>query len=190
MRKFLLFLLAMGVFQISFGQFKKKEQPVAIVSHQVKFGETVRTISKKYLADPSEIYRLNKFAVEGVKEGMVLQIPVPIKDNPKKQYVEEPQEPVVSEQPESNQVTVIDRNIQIEHVVQSGETLSGLSRKYGISIDEIKMSNEALQTKGLKVGQLIKIPSTRTLSENEASIGSDVVPVSEVAPTSKTKNKK
>ena len=191
MRKILLILFVCCMSQWTFGQFKKKEQPVTIVSHQVKLGETVRTISKKYLADPSEIYRLNKFAVEGVSEGMVLQIPVPIKDSPKaKQYVEESQEPVVSEQPESNQVTVIDRNIQIEHIVQSGETLSGLSRKYGISIDEIKMSNDALQTKGLKIGQVIKIPSTRTLSENEASIGSDVVPASEVASTSKTKNKK
>lgn len=192
MRKFLLFLLAMGVFQTGFGQFKKKEQPVTIVSHQVKFGETVRTISKKYLADPTEIYRLNKFAVEGVKEGMVLQIPVPIKDNPKaKPYVEEPQEePAVATQSDANQVAVIDRSTQIDHTVQSGETLSGLSRKYGISIDEIKMSNEVLQTKGLKIGQVIKIPSMRTLSENEASIGSDVVPASEVASTSKTKNKK
>lgn len=191
MRKFLLFLLAMGVFQTGFGQFKKKEQPVTIVSHQVKLGETVRTISKKYLADPSEIYRLNKFAVEGVSEGMVLQIPVPIKDNPKaKPVVEEPQESIATESPESDQVTVIDRSVQIDHTVQSGETLSSLSRKYGISVDEIKMSNEALQTKGLKIGQVIKIPSTRTLSENEASIGSDVVPASEVASSSKRKNKK
>jgi len=189
MRKFLLFLLVLGVFQTGFGQFKKKEQPVTIVSHQVQFGETVKTISKKYLADPSEIYRINKFAVEGVKEGMVLQIPVPIKNSPKAKPVVEEQQEQVAENSETN-VTVIDRNVQIEHLVQSGETLSGLSKKYGISIDEIKMSNETLQSKGLKVGQTIKIPSTRTLDANEASIGSDVTPVSEVASSSKTKNKK
>lgn len=195
MRKIVLFLFVVCVFQIGMGQAKNKEVPVTIVSHQVQLGETVRMISKKYLANPTEIYRLNKFAVNGISEGMVLQIPVPIKDNPKvQQVIEEPQpETAVAENENQQQqagVTVIDRSNQIDHTVQSGETLSGLSKKYGISIAEIKMSNDVLNTKGLKVGQVIKIPSTRVLGENESSIGSDVVPANEIASTSKTKNKK
>ncbi|GEP51345.1 hypothetical protein FNO01nite_20170 [Flavobacterium noncentrifugens] len=196
MRRIVLFLFVVCVFQIGMGQAKNKEVPVTIVSHQVQLGETVRMISKKYLANPTEIYRLNKFAVNGISEGMVLQIPVPIKDNTKaQQIIEEPQtETAVAENENQQQqptgVTVIDRDNQTEHTVQSGETLSGLSRKYGISIAEIKMSNDVLNTKGLKIGQVIKIPSTRVLGENESSIGSDVVPANEIASTSKTKNKK
>jgi len=196
MRKIVLFLFVVCVFQIGLGQAKNKEVPVTIVSHQVQLGETVRMISKKYLANPTEIYRLNKFAVNGISEGMVLQIPVPIKDNPKaQQIIEEPQpETAVAENENQQQqpagVTVIDRENQTEHTVQSGETLSGLSRKYGVSVAEIKMSNDVLNTKGLKIGQVIKIPSTRVLGENESSIGSDVVPANEIASTSKTKNKK
>lgn len=195
MRNFVLFLFVFCVFQIGIGQTRNKEVPVTIVSHQVQLGETVRMLSKKYLADPSEIYRINKFAVNGISEGMVLQIPVPIRDKPKsKQPMEETQpETAVAEQENQQQqdgVAVIDRENQIEHVVESGETLTGLSKKYGISIDEIKMSNEALNKKGLKIGQILKIPSTRILSENESSIGSGVVPSSEIASSSKTKNKK
>jgi len=195
MRRIVLFLFVVCVFQIGIGQTKNKEVPVTIVSHQVQLGETVRMLSKKYLADPSEIYRINKFAVNGITEGMVLQIPVPIRDKPKsQQFTEEPQPETAVAETENQQqqtgVTVIDRDNQIDHTVQSGETLSGLSRKYGVSIDEIKLSNEVLNTKGLKIGQTIKIPTTRKLSENESSIGSDVVPSNEVATSSKTKNKK
>ncbi len=51
-----------------------------IVSHQVQMGETVRTISKKYLTSPADIYQLNKFAVDGISQGMILQIPVPYRE--------------------------------------------------------------------------------------------------------------
>lgn len=47
-------------------------------------------ISKKYLVDPSEIYKLNKKAIDGVYVGMILNIPKPI--NSKKiitEYVEQ-----------------------------------------------------------------------------------------------------
>jgi len=196
MRRIVLFLFVVCMFQIGMGQAKNKEVPVTIVSHQVQLGETVRMLSRKYLADPSEIYRINKFAVNGITQGMVLQIPVPIKDNPKAQQIIEEQKPETAvaeneiQQQQQPGVTVIDRSSQIDHIVKSGETLSGLSRKYGVSIAEIKMSNDELNTKGLKIGQVVKIPSTRVLGENESSIGSDVVPANEIASTSKTKNKK
>jgi len=189
MRRILLFLFVVCMFHGGFAQSRKKEQPVKIVVHQVQMGETVRLLSRKYLADPAEIYRLNKFAVNGIAEGMYLQIPVPIKEPQRKEDVVASSE-ALEMQPETSNVSVIDRSIQSEHTVSSGETLSGLSKKYGVSIDEIKMSNEILNTKGLKIGQVIKIPSTRKLAENESSIGSDVVPVNEVASSSKTKNKK
>ena len=63
-----------------FGQNRKKDQEVDIINHEVQLGESVRLISKKYLVDPAEIYKLNKFAVEGISQGMVLKIPVPRKE--------------------------------------------------------------------------------------------------------------
>ncbi len=76
MKRVLLLTVITCVFLIGFAQNKKKNQEVDIVSHQVPVGETVRTISKKYIVNPSEIYKLNKFAIEGISAGMVLQIPV------------------------------------------------------------------------------------------------------------------
>jgi len=192
MRNFVLFLLVC-VFQMGIGQTKKKDQPMVIVTHEVQLGETVRMLSKKYLTDPTEIYRINKFAVDGITEGMVLKIPIPRKEeNVSSQAVAENsvKDEVPAPVESKSNVAVIDRSVQTDHVVVSGETLSGLSRKYGISIDEIKMSNADLLKKGLKIGQTLKIPSTRILDEDEASIGSDVTPTTEVSPKAVAKSDK
>lgn len=57
-------------------------QEFEMIRHQVQLGETVRMISRKYKVEPAEIYRLNKFAVDGISQGMVLQLLVPKKEAP------------------------------------------------------------------------------------------------------------
>lgn len=203
MKKMVLFVVMFGFFQLVLGQ-GKKNQEVDMVSHTVQMGETVRMLSKKYLVDPAEIYKLNKFAVDGISQGMVLQIPVPRKEPVIQQ--EEPvaetqqetqpettyQEPVaeapkpkpqkaktksVAKEPVKEQVTVVSRDSETQHTVAAGETLYSLSKKYGISVDEIKMSNGGLK-KGLQLGQTIKIPTTQTIDGDDSSIGSTVTPSS------------
>ena len=200
MRKFVLFFFLVFMCINSIGQ-NNKDQDVEIISHQVQLGETVRMLSKKYLVDPKAIYKLNKFVVDGISSGMVLQIPVPRK------VVKESETPVqnerdyqVSQNSEDENVNsgnsevsantivesskipgvrVIDRNSHEMHIVQHGETLSGLSRQYNISVDEIRMSNGEALKKGLKVGQSIRIPSTKALEANESSIGSTLTPTND-----------
>lgn len=200
MRKFLLFLFAVCYLQTGIGQ-NNKNQEVDIVSHTVELGETVRMISRKYLVSPTEIYKLNKFAVDGVSQGQVLQIPVPRKESvfqqeetPSENTSESEQAEIKNDEPiaekpitvkkvkseKQNSVTVIDHNSQTDHTVLAGETLFSLSRMYNISVDEIKLSNGNGLKKGLKVGQIVKIPGTKTLGENESSLGSDVTPSAEV----------
>jgi LysM repeat protein len=55
-------------------------QEYEMIRHQVQLGETVRMISRKYKIEPAEIYRLNKFAVDGISQGQVLQLFVPAKE--------------------------------------------------------------------------------------------------------------
>lgn len=174
MRKLVLIFAAICMFHIGFAQ--NKNQEVDMVSHSVQLGETVRMLSKKYLVDPAEIYRYNKFAVNGISQGMVLQIPVPRKE-PAIQQEEIPEAKPANEQP----IGVISRDSQTEHTVEAGETLYSLSRKYGISVDEIKMSNDGGLKKGLKVGQIVKIPSVKMIDSTESSIGSTVTPTREVS---------
>ncbi|MES2484871.1 MAG: LysM domain-containing protein [Bacteroidota bacterium] len=46
-----------------------------IITHNVQVGETVMLICKKYLVAPNDIYKLNPEAIDGISEGMVLNIP-------------------------------------------------------------------------------------------------------------------
>ncbi|WP_438965304.1 LysM peptidoglycan-binding domain-containing protein [Flavobacterium sp.] len=46
-----------------------------VVLHKVTLGETMLIISKKYLVNPTEIYKVNKFSVDGLERGMILKIP-------------------------------------------------------------------------------------------------------------------
>lgn len=76
MKRLVLGLLMVFSLQIAIAQ------EFEIIRHQVQLGETVRMISRKYKVEPAEIYRLNKFAVDGISKGMVLQLLVPKKETP------------------------------------------------------------------------------------------------------------
>lgn len=125
-------------------------QDFEVIKHQVRLGETVKMISKKYKVEPSEIYRLNKFAIDGVREGMVLQILVP------KKY-EEPATEVVDTPEPSPMENASEQTIEITHTVVKGETLFSLSRRYNVPVDEIKALNEEILKKGLQTGQVLTI---------------------------------
>lgn len=165
MKKFLFGAIVLLSPQITFSQTVVKPGMDA-VKHTVASGETVLDISKKYVVDPAEIYRANRFAIDGVKEGMVLEFYAPQKSPeivlPSENYQAKPAsnlaETVVKpvEQPESK---VVKSSSDVRtHKVKSGETLYGLSRLYNISVDEIKNANTILMKNSLQAGQTLRIP--------------------------------
>jgi LysM repeat protein len=192
MRKFILLFLLVGIVSNTTGQGnKKKNGPVDIIHHTVELGETIRMLSKKYLVNPADIYFLNHFAVNGIKQGMVLQIPVPRKSGVTASAetpvaadevpVETPSETAVTEQKTEREVRVMDRVKVINYTVRPHETLYGIAQKHHVSADEIKLSNSRLLKGGLKAGMTIKIPMTRVLSEGESTIGTEETPSTEVS---------
>jgi LysM repeat protein len=78
-----------------------------IVTHEVKQGETIRMLSLKYFATPSDIYKMNKFAVNGISPGMSLQIPV-------KRKVSKPVEEV-SQAPEVHSASEVQHSSEVHH---------------------------------------------------------------------------
>ncbi len=112
-----------------------------ITIHQVVSGETLYSISKRYSVPEAEILALNPNA-NNLKAGAILNIPV-------KENVEiEP----VSGEPESEF-----SGKYFEHIIESGETLWGTTRRYGISEAELKALNPILNT-GFPAGAVLKIP--------------------------------
>ena len=159
-------------------------QDFTLVHHKVKLGETVKMISVKYKVDPSEIYKLNPQAVEGVSAGMVLNLYVPKpkevfvamedidvvkQEAPQIEVVEKkvehkptakvskPKKDVIEQQSVSDHIDTTAASATISHTVQAKETLYSLARLYNVTVDQIKSQNPLLNSKGLQIGQTITI---------------------------------
>lgn len=184
-KRILLFLVIFICLDVS-GQSRKKDQEVEIINHEVQLGESVRLISKKYLVDPAEIYKRNKFAVDGISQGMILKIPVPKKEEPLAQQEEtQPDPEPVAEQPretpaekatkksepvKADPEPVVYERTSDTHTVVPKETLFSLARKYGVAVDDIRSANPELQNGGLKVGQVIQIPPAKNSGQSTAVV--------------------
>jgi LysM repeat protein len=104
-------------------------------THIVEKKETLYAISKKYNVSPEEIVKANPGIETGIKEGQSLKIPVTSSSTE------------VKEVPKSGKI----------HKVEPKETLFGISKKYNVSVDDIKKANPQL-IDGLKEGMEIVIP--------------------------------
>jgi LysM repeat protein len=124
MKEFSRFLLFVAfVSNVSFGQ-------QSATKHTVLKGETIPQIAQNYKTTPSEIYRLNPEAQNGISENQILNVPELFPQSPK----------------------------SITHTVAPKETLFGLAAKYNIKAEVIKKANPDLLAKGLQVGQQLIIP--------------------------------
>lgn len=183
MRKVLLILL-IAVAPNLFSQ-ESEMQNVKIVNHQVMMGETIRMISKKYLVPPSDIYKLNKSAVDGITAGQILKIPVPIKDEPvAEQHEDKAEPPAVTEKPHKTAPGY--QGQSTEHQVKSGETLSALAQKYGVTVQAIRDANPKVAKSGLKSGEKIVIPPAMPSDDYVNQIAA-AVPGKTEAPKSEAK---
>jgi len=105
------------------------------ITHEVKKKETLYSIAKEYNIDINDLVAANPGSDKGVKKGQVLTIPL------KKKVVETPK-PATSTR---------------KHIVVPGETLYGISKQYGVTVESIQDANGGLTT-GLKAGQELLIP--------------------------------
>lgn len=108
--------------------------------HFVKNGETLFAIARAYGVTTDDIFKANPNSNEGVSAGQILKIPQSgniVKDD------------VVEK--EKNPATFF------YHIVKKQETLYGISRTYGVTIDQIKTLNPALNDYP-REGETLKIP--------------------------------
>jgi LysM repeat protein len=150
--------------------------------HVVAEGETVLAISKKYNIDPSEIYRHNRFALDGISPGMQLKVPQISKevkiDTSKTEVQVMPVElestiveVPISKAPEKatekfvNEVPI--RKTTMNYSVKQGETLYGISKKFQVTLDELYKANPGLKEKGLQARQNLVIPPSGKVFENQ-----------------------
>ena len=158
---FLILLLSLSISNSLFAQEK------GFVKHTVKKGETISQIATKYKVTPFDIYRLNPDYQAGIKENDIVLIP---NSEVKSTAVL----PTVTK-PKGNPVK--------NHTTKPKENLYSIARDYNVDFNELKALNEDVLKDGLKIGQVIKIPST-TISTTVEPI---VMESKEVVKTEKEK---
>lgn len=136
--------------------------------HIVTKGETIYGISKDYSIPPRDIVMENPKAMEGISPGDTLRVPLQVAES----------KPMAD--------TAKDRasGKYIYHKVVPKETLYSLAKQYKVSISSLDSLNPDIKTKGLQVGQNLRIPNTQSAT-NTAIAQPKPAPVTPTPPAPK-----
>ena len=97
--------------------------------------ESIYEIAAKLGITKDEIIKNNPNAADGIENGMRLYFPVA-----------------------KNGTPVTREQAQITHTVKQGETLYGLAKRYGLTVEALVAANPSAEN-GIKVGQVLTIPT-------------------------------
>jgi peptidoglycan DL-endopeptidase LytE len=117
--------------------------------HKIRKGETLTSIAKENNVSLNEIYNLNPNSKKVLKLNSILLIPIS-----KEKLVEE-----------KSKKKLID-SLEKTHEVLPKETLYGISKKYKISINDLKKWNPILENADLEIGQIIYVSEVK-LTKND-----------------------
>jgi membrane-bound lytic murein transglycosylase D len=143
--------------------------------HKVKQGETLWQISQMYGV---QIKRLKKYNHIDDNENLVAGNMVWLNSTkPRGEEVIEPDEPAVELNEDktfdwgtavasAKDIVAIKTPIQIDtHIVQAGETLYSISKKYQLSVTDLKRINSFDENVNLKPGQVIKLTDNQEVTQ-------------------------
>ena len=121
--------------------------------YEVNAGESIYDIAAKIGVTKDEIIKNNPDAADGVENGMKLYFPVDKQDS------NVPAATVATGQ---------------RHTVEQGETLYGLAKHYGTTVEEIIAANPG-SDKGIKTGQVLTIPGKGTTASTKVNANQQVM---------------
>ena len=121
--------------------------------YEVNAGESIYDIAAKIGVTKDEIIKNNPDAADGVENGMKLYFPVDKQDS------NVPAATVATGQ---------------RHTVEQGETLYGLAKHYGTTVEEIIAANPE-SDKGIKTGQVLTIPGKGTTASTKVNANQQVM---------------
>ena len=155
--------------------FTSKEE---VIIHEVRRGETLKSIADKYGTNTSRIKKENDLTSNTINRGQKLQITVYKKvladDNNSSKKSESSTKRVESPKKEKNSKADKRRERTKKetkaksHTVKSGESLDRIARKYGVSVNELKKANNIKKNDNtIHPGDKIKIPSKKSKSSSK-----------------------
>lgn len=147
---------------------KKKKAKAEVETHIVRAGETLWSISQKYGIKLSSLKAKNRIRKDSeLKVGMVLNLQehrsrgeeIPIVQVPAQP---QPSKVVIAERKPTSSPTQVTAQTnkapsQTYHTVRQGETLFAISKKYGVSVNELKTWNRIGSDNLISIGQKLVI---------------------------------
>jgi LysM repeat protein len=135
---------------------KPKKRKASVDSHTVALGDNMWLISQKYAVKLNVLYKKNKME-EGTepKPGEVIQLRSKTDQRPDTGRININE---ILEKSEQQQ------NQQIIHIVSQGETLFGISKKYNITVENLKKYNH-LKSDQVYLGQKLSIVNEQDSSD-------------------------
>ena len=126
------------------------ENTVKPLTHKVEKGETIGSIAVKYNLSQKELIELNELKSKKIIAGQTLKVGMESQIEPELAVN------VAKEQPNATKVIQSVENGSSTHKVAAGESLYSISKKYNITIDELKDVNN-LTSNNIQPGQTLKI---------------------------------
>ncbi len=106
-----------------------------IIVHKVSRGETLAKIAKRYGVDVETLKDLNSiYDVRSLQIGQKIKVPMSGKEGPE----------------------------VITHIVQKGETLEAIAKRYKVDVAMLKTVNNIENARKLQIGQALKVPLSKT----------------------------
>jgi LysM repeat protein len=128
-----------------------------IIEHSIQKGESVYSISKKYGVSMNAIFELNPGSKEIIYAGRTLRVPG-----------------ANTSSTLTNTTAVITDSKITNYEVKRGETKSGLSRRFGVSIAMLEQQNPHIINM-LQAGHIINIDKSITEKKQQAKDGEHIV---------------
>ncbi len=135
----------------------------AAVEYKVKKGDNFYSIAKKYHVKISDLKNANTTAARDIKPGDKIIIPAQKNEAKKKIRSAETESSNVSYKTDSStdntKGSSQNSTKDVYHTVKKGDTLSSISRKYSVSVPELKELNDLKKSAKLKNGQKLLVKS-------------------------------
>ncbi|OGU61671.1 MAG: hypothetical protein A2X64_01495 [Ignavibacteria bacterium GWF2_33_9] len=123
----------------SIAKTESEENPDRLILHKVKNGENLEQIAADYECSIDDIKKWNPNLVDGSK----IYVNTKLK--------------IYSDKTDKQIAVKKDKNRHKTYVVRSGDTLSSISRKFGVSISQLKKLNKIKDENTITIGKVLKI---------------------------------
>lgn len=145
---------------------------VRTVTHKVKPGESLASIAQTYGVTPEQVKSWNSLRRNAVRTGQLLRINTASAEgeaetltadggvsSPRAGQTWQPADPVASTKKASKKKNREKKAPAVSsHKIKSGESLSSISKKYGVSVAELKKAN-GMKNDNIRAGSTLKIPA-------------------------------